>query len=306
MLIVQDSSREQVAGVLPLSWPQEGLWFFEQAAPGTPAYNIVEGWWLRGALNVTAVQQSLDAVARRHETLRTAIGSKGGKPCQIVFPPRRFPLQVIDLRGAEKARAEGMRQAEAEARKPFNLTAETLARVTLFQTDDQEHLMVVNMHHLISDASSVGVFMRELEAFYTAHSSGQTAVLPELPIQYGNFALWQREMSQGDRLRENLEYWTKQLQGAPPLLTLPTDRLRSSIPTYRGAALFTTLPASLAASIRELARNEGSTVFRILFSAFNILLQRYTLQDDIVVGTPFAGREDTETEDLIGFFVNKF
>ena len=304
MLIVQDSSREQVAGVLPLSWPQEGLWFFEQAAPGTSAYNIAEGWWLRGALNVVALQQSLDAIAQRHETLRTAIGSKDGKPCQIVFPPRRFPLQAIDLRGSEEARAEAMRHAEAEAREPFNLTAETLARVTLFQTDDHEHLMVVNMHHLISDASSVGLFIRELAAFYTAHLSGQTAVLPELPIQYGNFALWQREMLQGDRLRENLEYWTKHLRGAPPLLTLPTDRLRPSIPTFRGAAVFTTLPASLTARIRELARNEGTTVFRILFSAFNILLQRYTLQDDIVVGTPFAGRDDTETEDLIGFFVN--
>jgi len=304
VLNVQDSAREQVAGVLPLSWPQEGLWFFEQATPGTPAYNIVEGWWLRGPLDEAALQRSLDAMVRRHETLRTAIGSKDGKPCQIVFPPKPFPLRVKDLRAPADPKSEATRLAEAEARQPFDLSREPLMRVTLFRTKEEEHLMVVNMHHLISDAWSVGVFMRDLAALYTALITNQTPLLPDLPVQYGNYALWQREMAQGGRLRENLEYWSKQLREAPPLLPLPIDRARPSTPSHRGAALFSQWPVSLSSGLKELARNEGTTTFRILVAAFNVLLQRYTLQDDIIVGTPFAGRGDTETEDLIGFFVN--
>ena len=301
---VQEQPAQKLAGVLPLSWPQEGLWFFEQAAPGTAAYNIADAWWLEGPLDSAALQRSLDEIVLRHETLRTAICAKDGKPCQIVFPPKSFPLRITDLRFHANAEAEAEKLAGRDARGAFDLTQEPLARVGLFRTGDEKHLLAVTMHHIISDAWSSGVFMRELAVLYGAHTTGQPPSMPILPIQYANFTLWQREKWQDDRWRENLAYWTKQLQGAPPLLALPADRARPPFATHRGAALFFTWPQSLAAGLKEVGRNEGATVFQILLAAFKILLQRCTLQDDIIVGSPFAGRDEIETEDLIGFFVN--
>jgi amino acid adenylation domain-containing protein len=293
-----------MAGVLPLAWCQEGLWFLEQAAPGTPAYNIAQAWWLVGSLNVQALQRSLDEIVRRHETLRTAFGAKDGKPYQIVFPPKPFPLFCVDLRFHANAESEAQRLAGCDARGAFDLGQEPLTRISLFRTADQKHLMEVNMHHLISDAWSVGVFMRELAVFYEAYANGQTPSLPGLPIQFGNFSLWQREAWQGALLEERLEYWKRQLHDAPPLLALPSDRVRPPVATYRGAAFFCDWPASLATALKELARKEGATLYQVLLAAFQVLLQRCTLQDDIIVGAPFAGREEMETEDLIGFFVN--
>jgi aspartate racemase len=306
MLLQQDQATENapssppgIAGVLPLSFAQEGLWFFEQKTTGTATYNIPEVWWLRGPLNVRALQRSLDELVRRHESFRTAIGSKGGKPCQIVLPPKPFPLTLKDLRGKPDAAGEAERLARQDARTAFDLTQQPLVRVSLFRTADDEYLMAVNMHHIISDAWSVGVFMREIAALYKEH-----AVLSKLSIQYGNFALWQRESLKGDYLEKKLEYWRKQLQGAPPMLSLPTDRPRPDVESFEGAALFETWPNSLTAALKEFSRKEGTTMFRVLLAAFNILLQRLTLSDDIIVGCPFAGREEMETEDLIGFFVN--
>jgi amino acid adenylation domain-containing protein len=304
LFIVQDQPAQKYAGVLPLSWAQEGLWFFEQATPGTAAYNIAEAWWLEGRLDVAALQRSLDEIVRRHETLRTAIGAKDGKPCQIVFPPKPFPLFCVDLRFHAGAEAESVRLAGWDARGAFDLAQEPLARVNLFRTGEAKHVMTVNMHHLIFDAWSAGVFMRELAILYGAHTTGQSPRLPDLPVQYGNFSFWQRDAQQENRLRENLDYWTKQLHGAPPLLALPADRARPLVATHRGGALFFAWPETLAAALKELARKEGVTVFQILLAAFKILLQRCTLQDDIIVGSPFAGRDEMETEDLIGFFVN--
>jgi amino acid adenylation domain-containing protein len=301
---MQDQPAQKMAGVLPLSWPQEGLWFFEQTSPGTAAYNIAEGWWLQGRLDVAALQRSLDEIVRRHETLRTAIGAKDGKPCQIVFPPKPFPWFMVDLRFRADAEAEAERLAGWDARSTFDLAQEPLARVSLFRTGDEKHLMAVNMHHLISDAWSAGVFMRELAVLYEAHTTGQNPCLPSLPIQYGNFTLWQRELTLDDRWQEKQAYWTKQMQGASPLLALPTDRSRPPVETHCGAALFFEWPEALAVGLKELAAKEGVTLFQILLAAFKILLQRCTLQDDIMVGSPFAGRNEMETEDLIGFFVN--
>jgi aspartate racemase len=306
MVLQQDQRSEKtpappqgIAGVLPLSLAQEGLWFFEQNTPGTPTYNVPEAWRLQGPLNVPALQRSLDELVRRHETLRTAIGAKGGIPCQIVLPPKPFPLALTDLRGRPDAAAEAERLAADDARTSFNLTQEPLARIHLFRIADQEYLMAVNMHHIISDAWSAGVFMRELAALYH-----EGAVLPDLPIQYGDFTLWQRESLKGENLEGKLDYWRKQLRSAPPMLALPTERPRPEAESYHGAAQFETWPASLAAGLRELSRSQGTTVFRILLAAFNVLLQRWTMQDDIVVGCPFAGRQEMETEGLIGFFVN--
>jgi amino acid adenylation domain-containing protein len=293
-----------MAGVLPLSWPQEGLWFVEQATPGTAAYNIAEAWWLEGRLDVAAMQCSLDEIARRHETLRTAISAKDGKPCQIVFPPKPFPLFCVDLRFHPNAEAEAGRLAGWDAQGAFDLAQEPLVRVSLFRTADKKHLMSVNMHHLISDAWSAGVFLRELACLYGMHTTNHSTGLPKLPIQYGNFALWQRDIEQHNCLQDNLNYWTKQLQGAPPQLALPADRARPPVAMHHGASLFFAWPESLATALKELASREGATVFHVLLAAFKILLHRCTLQADIVVGSPFAGRDEMETENLIGFFVN--
>jgi amino acid adenylation domain-containing protein len=302
--IVQDQPAQKMAGVLPLSWSQEGLWFFEQASPGTAAYNIAEAWWLEGLLDLGALQRCLDQIARRHETLRTAIVAKNGRPCQIVFPAKPFPMAFVDLRSRPQAEVEAEKLARKDAQRGFDLTQEPLMRVSVFQTADKKHLLALNMQHLISDAWSMGVFMRELTVLYSAETTGRPANLPSLPIQYGNFTLWQREMGQGNRSQENLDYWTKQLQGAPPLLSLPIDRPRPTLATHRGGALFFIWPEPLATGLKELARKEGATIFQVLLAAFKILLQRLVLEDDIIVGSPFGGREEIETEDLIGFFVN--
>lgn len=306
MLLQKDKPADKIspppkgmAGVLPLSFAQEGLWFFEQNTPGTATYNIPEAWRLRGTLNVCALQRSLDELVRRHETLRTAIGAKNGKPCQIVLPPKPFPLALTDLRCRSDAAAEAERLAREDARTVFHLAQQPLARVSLFRIADDDYLMAVNMHHIISDAWSVGVFMREMAALYSDH-----AILPELPTQYGNFALWQRESLKGDYLEKKIDYWRKQLRAAPPMLPLPTDRPRPEVESFGGTAQFETWPAPLTAALKDFCRSEGTTVFRVLLTAFNILLQRLTLQDDIIAGCPFAGREEVETEGLIGFFAN--
>ncbi|HEY3861975.1 MAG TPA: amino acid adenylation domain-containing protein [Verrucomicrobiae bacterium] len=300
MLVQKEPQAPNVASVLPLSLAQEGLWFFEKTHSGSPAYNIAEAWWLDGPLDVGALQRSLDKLVRRHETLRTAIEAKDGKPCQIVFPPKPFPLAFTDLRGHAEAEAEAEALAKQDARQPFNLAQEPLVRCCLFQAADEKHLLTVNMHHIISDAWSQGIFLRELAALY---GNGQQP-LPELLIQYGNFAMWQHEMAREDSSRQNLEYWGRQLRGASPWLALPTDFPRPPIETHQGAALFLTWPQPACAALKEIIRAEGTTTYRFLLAAFGILLQRYTVQDDIIIGSPFAGRDEVETEDLIGFFVN--
>ncbi len=210
----------------------------------------------------------------------------------------------MELSAHPEADAEAERLANCEARAPFSLTQESLARVDLFRTAAEKHLLVVNIHHLVADGWSIGVFMRDLAHFYKMHTIGHTPPLPKLPIQYGDFALWQRELPQSSRWRENMDYWVRQLRGAPPLLALPADHMRPAAETHRGASLFFTWPEALTAKLKEMSRKEGATVYQVLLAARNILLQRYTLQDDVVVGSPFSGRDDLETEDLIGFFVN--
>ncbi|HEX3987832.1 MAG TPA: condensation domain-containing protein, partial [Verrucomicrobiae bacterium] len=301
---VQEKPAQETAGVLPLSWPQEGVWFFEQASPGSASYNIAQAWWLEGRVYSAALREALGDIVQRHEILRTAFGAKDGKPCQIIFPPKPFPLSCVDLRFHPTPDAEAERQANWDAQCAFKLTQEPLVRITLFRTADEKQLLALNMHHLISDAWSIGVFMREMAISYSARKSGQTPCLPPLPIQYGDFTLWQRDLRQADQFRDNLDYWTRQLRGAPPLLVMPADWPRPAVATNLGATLLFDWPAPLATGLKKLALEKGATVYQLLLSAFTILLQRCTLQDDIVVGSPFAGRDELETENLIGFFVN--
>ncbi len=288
----------------PLSFAQEGVWFFEQMAPGTATYNIPEAWRLSGPLNLVALQRSLDEIIRRHDALRTVFGAKGGIPVQLVLPPRSLSISVTDLRQEADKEMEAQRLLGEMARTPFDLTLWPLARVTVIRLADDDHILAVNLHHIIADAWSVGVLLTELAALYGAEIAGQAATLPELPIRYGDFVMWQREVSRGEPMREDLRYWEKQLRGPLPRLALPVDGPRPEAVTFRGAAHFFTLPTALAAGVRELSQREGATAFRVLLAAFKILLQRYAQQDDIVVGSPFAGRQEIETEGLIGFFVN--
>jgi amino acid adenylation domain-containing protein len=292
------------AGVTPLSFQQEGLWFFEQMAPDTSAYNIAEAWRLSGRLNIGVLQTSLDEIARRHETLRTVFGSRNGVPVQIVLACGPFALKVTDLRGHRDAEAKARELAAAEARRPFDLTRRPLARVSLFRVDETEHLLLLNMHHIISDAWSVDIFMRELSALYAAGLAGAASPLPDLPIQYGDYAAWQHRMLGGPEMKEKMAFWQEQLRGPLAPLALPTDHPRPVAQAYRGAALFFTWPASLVQDLQHLARREGATLFQVLLAAFKILLQRYTRQEDLIVGCPFTDREQVETERLIGFFVN--
>jgi amino acid adenylation domain-containing protein len=290
----------------PLSFAQQRLWFLEQLYPGTPLHNISRVIRLSGALDAEVLQRTLDAVVARHEALRTTIVTTNGTPLQVVTAASSVPVVVTDLRGlAEPEREAEERRLVLEAtRRPFDLARGPLFRGMLLRLGDEEHLLLVSMHHIVSDGWSMGVLSRELTAFYDAFTTGTPAGLPDLPIQYADYAVWQRERLQGERLERELAYWREQLQGAPPVIGLPTDRPRPSVQSSRGAKRGILLPPDVSRQLRALSQHEGVTLFATVLAAFQTLLARYAGQDDIVVGSPIAGRTRTETEGLIGFFVN--
>ena len=289
----------------PLSFGQQRLWFLDQLGPGTPFYNIPAAMRLRGPLLLPTVERVLEEVGRRHETLRTTFSTRDGQPVQIIAPAPALTPSVIDLRGLpETVRdVEIRRLATEEARRPFDLARDSLVRVTILRLAEDDHVVLVTMHHIISDGWSIGVFVAETLALYRAFSSGLPSPLTPLPIQYSDFAVWQREWLQGERLEAQLGYWREHLSGLPAL-ELPTDRPRPAFQSYRGATHSFTVPAGLTEELKALSRREGVTLFMVLLAAFQALLHRYTGQEDIVVGSPIAGRSRPETEALIGFFVN--
>ncbi len=293
-------------GSAPLSFAQQRLWFLDQLVPGSPFYNIPTAVRLTGQLDVTTLERSLDEIIRRHEALRTTFEAVAGRPVQVVAPTLTVPLPALDLRALSEAEREaGVRRlATAEAQQPFDLELGPLVRVTLLQLGDEEHVLLVTMHHIVSDGWSMSVFIRELVVLYQAFLSGAPSPLPELPIQYADFAVWQLQWLQGEVLEKQLSYWKKQLGDNPPRLELPTDRPRPPIETYRGAHRTFTLPETLGEALEALSRQEGTTLFVTLLAAFNVLLHRYTEQEDILVGSPIANRNRVEIEELIGFFVN--
>lgn len=292
------------ASVLPVSFGQEGLWFFEQLTPGTPTYNVAQGWRLKGPLKLPLLQKSFDEIVRRHAPLRTVFGARDGTPVQIVFPTQSLPLTVVDLRVQAEPAVEAKRLASVEAQRPFDLATGPLIRVAVFRVGDEEHVMVVNMHHIISDAWSEGVLLRELCALYGAGLEGREMVLPELPIEYGDFVLLQRQTAQAPESGEAVDYWRKLLRDSPPPVALPSDWPRPSRQSHRGAAHFVDWPAPLSRALKDLGRREAATLYRVLLAGFAVLLERYTRQDDLIIGAPFAGRAEVETEELIGYFVN--
>jgi amino acid adenylation domain-containing protein len=292
-------------GELPLSFAQQRLWFFDQLVPGSSSYNLPSLYRLTGALDVAALEKGLSEIVRRHEALRTTSPATDGRPHQVIAPARPVRLEVRDLQHLPCAQreAEAQRLAAEEAGRPFDLARGPLFRTALFRLGVEDHLLVITTHHIVSDGWSLGVLARELTALYGALTAGEPSPLPELPVQYVDYAVWQRGWLQGETLERPLAWWLKRLAGATPL-HLPTDRPRPAVPGYRGDSQSVTLPASLSRRLRELSQREGTTLFMTLLTALQVLLARLSGQDDVVVGVPVANRKAREVEALIGFFVN--
>ena len=288
------------------SFAQQRLWFLDQMDPGSSAYNIQRAARMKGRLDLPALRASLNALVARHESLRTNFGSYQGEPTQIIAPAGEIEIGVIDLTGLkpEERETEARRLAAIAAQDPFDLAQDQLLRATLFQLDQQDHVLHLVMHHIISDGWSLGILFREIGTLYEAFANNRRPPLPELPIQYPDFASWQRQWFQGDLFEEQLAYWTKQLAGTPAFLELPVDKPRPAVQTFNGAYHSTVLPTRLGDSLNDLSRREGATLFMTLLAAFQTLLSRYTNREDILVGTPIANRTRAEIEGLIGFFVN--
>ena len=293
-------------GDLPLSFGQLSLWLLSQLNPNSKAYHIFRASPLKGVLDQTALEGSLNEILRRHEVLRTHFVVKDGQPVQVVHPKLTLELPVVDLRHlAPGAREEQVRALSTEEiARPFDLEKGPLLRVKLLRVRDAESLFLLTMHHIVTDGWSLGIFFRELTALYEAFGKGRPSPLPELPLQYADYTVWQRQCLAGEQLEEQLSYWKERLTGAPPVLELPTDDPRPAVQTFRDGRQSLTLPPPLADAISKLARLEGLTPFMVLLAAFQTLLHRQTGQSDIVTGTPTAGRNRTETEGLIGFFIN--
>ncbi len=292
--------------VLPASFAQERLWFLDQFEPGSFAYNISSALRLRRKLNVRALSQSTAELARRHETLRTGFVAVNGRPQQSIASATFIPLPLVDLSAItlDEQAMLVQRIAKDEARNPFDLSQGPLLRTTLIRLHGEEHILVLVMHHIISDAWSMQVLLRELNTLYVAFAAGNPSPLPDLPIQYADYAAWQREWLQGEMLEQELAHWKQRLAGAPAVLELPTDYPRPPVQTYHGAQLSFSLPATSTKALEELSQKRGVTLFMTLLAAFQTLLFRLTGQQDIVVGTPIAGRTQIELEGLVGFFVN--
>ncbi len=302
----QKISRRREADSLPLSFAQQRLWFLNQLEPDSPFYNVPAALRLSGPLNVAALKQSINEIIRRHESLRTTFAAVDGTPVQVVAPTLTLTLPIIDLKHLPESRreAETLRLVTEKARLPFDLAHGPLIRATLLQLDEDEHVLLSTIHHIAADGWSTGIFSRELGVLYETFSQDKSSPLQELPIQYADYAVWQREWLQGEVLEKQLSYWKEKLAGAPAVLELPTDRPHPFVQSYQGAKQRLTLSKSVTEGIKRLSQREGTTLFMTLLAAFQTLLMRYTSQDDIVVGTPIAGRSQAETENLIGFFVN--
>ncbi len=291
---------------LPLSFAQERLWFLDQLRPHCAAYNIPLALHIEGAVEAGVLQRCLTELLRRHEALRTRFDMVHGRPVQVIEAPDAIAMPVTDLSQMPEAEreAEAGRLCEEEARRPFDLTQAPMLRARLLRMDATRHVLMLNVHHVAADGWSFEILLKELGILYQAFLRGHPSPLPELPIQYADFAAWQRRDTGGEAIGKRLSYWREQLRDAPALLELPTDRPRPPVSSYRGAIEEIVLPDSLLEALRVLSRQEEATLFMTVLAAFQNLLSRYTGQQDVSVGVPAAGRSRTETEGLIGFFVN--
>jgi amino acid adenylation domain-containing protein len=291
---------------LLLSFSQQRLWFLYQLEPSTSAYNIPTAVRLSGSLDSVALERTLNEVVRRHEILRTYYGMVDDRPAQFVGPPPDLRLDLTDLSGLNENERESrmLELATKEAGKPFDLTRSPLIRAGLVRLSPAEHVLLLTVHHIVSDGWSQGVLVREVGALYKAFSEGKESPLEELPVQYADFAHWQRNWLAGEVLAKHLAYWRQQLAGDLPVLDLPTDRPRPEVQSFRGSTLTVELPSSLSRALGHVCRREGGTLFMLLLAAFKVLLGRCTGQNEIVIGAPIANRNRIEIENLIGFFVN--
>jgi amino acid adenylation domain-containing protein len=288
---------------LPLSFAQQRMWLLEQMEPNNAAYLIPMAQRLLGKLNVKVLQQSLDAIVAHHEVLRTYfISSDDGNPIQAIGEPRSVDLEMIDL--TEESKSNLQELLIQKSKQPFNLASDLMLRATLFKIDEQEHILLFVLHHIAADGWSVGILWQQLASVYEAFINGLPNPLPKLPIQYADFALWQRQWLSGEVLDNHLNYWKTQLGGTLPVLELPTDKPRPSIQNHQGAAQSLVLSKKLTEALKALSHSASTTPFMTLLAAFKTLLYRLTAQEDIIIGTPIAGRNQTETEQLVGCFLN--
>ncbi len=293
-------------GPYPMTSAQQRLWLFDQLEPGSSAYNMPVAIRLTGRLNLSALHQSLTQILRRHEILRTTFASIDGQLLQFVCLPVTLTLNLLELRHvveSERA-ASALRLMSEEAIRPFDLERGPLLRATLLRFDEQDHMLLLNVHHIVFDGWSLVIFMKELAALYSAFSIGGQCSLPQLPIQYRDFAQWQQEQLKGVALESQLSYWREKLGGVTHSQGIPTDYTRPAIQTFRGARLSTSISTALISRLHRLSQQENSSLFMTLLAAFKILLHRYTGQEDIIVGSPLANRNRVETENLIGLFIN--
>ncbi|HEX8151177.1 MAG TPA: condensation domain-containing protein, partial [Pyrinomonadaceae bacterium] len=296
----------------PLSFAQQRLWFMENLETGTAAYNVPSAFRLSGGLDLSVLERTLNEVIRRHEVLRTSFAtSADGQPVQVIHAPRPVSLPLLDLSGLspEMREAEVRLLASDEAQEPFDLTQAPLLRARLLKLSAEEHVALFTMHHIVCDGWSMGVLVREVAALYEAYSKGEPSPLGELPMQYADYAAWQRSWLTGEVLERQLDYWTGQLTGGEaggelPVLELPADRPRPAAQSYKGAVHGFELSDELTAGLKRLSRSEGVTLYMLMLAAFQTLLHRYSGQEQVLVGTPSAGRSREELEGLIGFFVN--
>ncbi|HYG63481.1 MAG TPA: condensation domain-containing protein, partial [Thermoanaerobaculia bacterium] len=294
-------------GDRPLSYAQQRLWFLDRLMPGNPFYNLSGGMRLTGPLDLGALRRSLREVGRRHETLRTRFAEVEGQPVQRTEPGFETGLPLVDLTGLPAGRRDEavLATGVVSGSRPYDLTRPGLLRAALLRLDGEgtDHVLLFGMHHIVSDAWSMGILVREVAALYAAFSQGRPSPLPELPIQYADFAVWQRQWLTGEVLERQLRYWRERLTGVPGT-ELPSDRPRPAVQTFRGGRWRTSFPQELAESLGNLARRHDASLFMVLLGAFKALLGRYSGEEDIVIGSPIANRTHSGLESLIGFFVN--
>jgi len=293
-------------GPAPLSFAQQRLWFFDQFEPGSPVYNLTAPIAFEGDLDIAALEKAFNVIVQRHEALRTTFDFRDGQPVQIIAATQTIGMRLIDLShlNHEEQQAKTEDILREESTRPFDLKQGPLLRTKLLRVDVKKHILLFAVHHIVSDAWSTGLLIHELGELYSAFVAGRSPNLPELPIQYSDFAVWQRQWLQGAVLNEQLTYWKKQLGNNLPVLELPADRPRPPLQTFQGSTILFSLPPALSKSLKALSQSERATLFMTLLTAFKVLLHRYTGLEDITVGTPIANRQRHDLENLIGFFTN--
>lgn len=290
----------------PLSYAQQRLFFLQQLEPDSPAYNLPRVFRVRGKLNIPVLERALTEIVRRHGVLRTTFQARGDSQVQVIHPAYEVSVPVTPLDHLPEAGREIRIQelAAEEGRRAFDLLRGPLLRTVLLRLAEDDHVAFFTLHHIVSDGWSTGVLIKEIQTLYTAYSEGKASPLPELPIQYSDYARWQRESLDGELFQRQIAYWRERLRGAPATLTVPGDRPRPLVRRYHGAVQGLRLPTELSEELKKISREHNATLFMTLLAAFDILLCFCTKQTDIVVGTPVAGRTRAELEPLIGFFIN--